>query len=223
MKEIAEYFRTDLDEYIGLLLGHIGISALSVLLAMAVAIPLGVLVYRNTVGRIIAERFFGLLRIVPSLAILLILIPVMGTGVKPSVVALTILAIPPILINTVQGFKSLPEPIVEAATGMGMNTRQTFFKVKLPLAFPLMFAGIRTAVVEVIASATLASYIGAGGLGDIIFTGLALLRYSLLIIGGGSVALLSILTGFILDMLYKRATRYQRPLKIKKEKRRNLL
>lgn len=211
MSEITEYFKTDGDEYLRLLLGHIGISAMSVLLAMAIAIPLGVLIYRSAIGRVIAERFFGLLRIVPSLAILILLIPVMGTGVKPSVVALTILAIPPILMNTVQAFLSVPAPMVEAAIGMGMDARQVFFKIKLPLAFSLMYAGIRTAVVEVIASATLASYIGAGGLGDLIFTGLALLSYSLLIIGGGSVAILSLLTGFILDRLYKRATRYQRP------------
>ncbi|MCR5792353.1 MAG: ABC transporter permease [Lachnospiraceae bacterium] len=211
MKEIVEYFQTDWSEYISLLLGHIGISIASVLLAMLVAIPLGVLIYRYAVGRIIAERFFGLLRIVPSLAILIILIPIMGTGVKPSVIALTILAIPPILMNTVQAFLGLPQPMLEAAKGMGMDTRQAFWKVKLPLAFPLMYAGIRTAVVEVIASAILASYIGAGGLGDIIFTGLALLRYSLLIIGGGSVAILSLLTGYILDQIYKYLTRYQRP------------
>ena len=210
MKEILSYFQSNGSDYLNLLLGHIGISLDSVLLAIAIAIPLGVLIYRYPIGKAIAERFFGLLRIVPSLAILIILIPIMGTGVKPSVVALTILAIPPILMNTVQAFLSLPASTVEAAVGMGMNAGQIFFEVKLPLAFPLMYAGIRTAAIEVIASATLASYIGAGGLGDIIFTGLALLRYSLLIIGGVSVAILSLLTGFLLDRVYGRITRYQR-------------
>lgn len=208
--EIADYFARNGKEYLNLLLGHLAISVGAVLTAMAIAIPLGVLLYRRPVGRTIAERLFGLLRIVPSLAVLIILIPIMGTGVRPSIVALTILAIPPILINTVQAFLSLPASTVEAAIGMGMDSRQVFFRVKLPLAFPLMYAGIRTAAVEVIASATLASYIGAGGLGDIIFTGLALLRYSLLIIGGGSVALLSLGTGFLLDSVYRYITRYQR-------------
>lgn len=208
--EIANYFSRHTKEYLGLLLGHIGISLASVLAALVIAVPLGVWLYRHPIGRAIAERSFGLLRIVPSLAILIILIPLIGTGVLPSVVALTILAIPPVLMNTIQAFQNLPPSMVEAAKGMGMSTSQAFFKVKLPLAFPLMFAGIRTAAVEVIASATLASYIGAGGLGDLIFTGLALLRYSLLIIGGGSVALLSLLTGFLLDSVYKYITRYQR-------------
>ena len=210
ISEIADYFSRHSKDYLALLGGHIGISFVSVAIAMAVAVPIGIAVYRSRICSTIAERSFGVLRIVPSLAVLIILIPIMGTGILPSVTALTILAIPPILINTVQAFQTLPKAMLEAADGMGMSTTQKFFKVKLPLAFPLMFAGIRTAVIEVIASATLASYIGAGGLGDLIFTGLSLLRYSLLIIGGGSVAILSLLTGFVLDSIYKRITKYQR-------------
>lgn len=210
INEIADYFARHGKDYLALLGGHIGISFLSVLIAMLIAVPIGIAVYKSKIGSTLAERSFGVLRIVPSLAVLIILIPIMGTGVLPSVTALTILAIPPILINTIQAFQNLPKAMLEAADGMGMNTAQKFFKVKLPLAFPLMFAGIRTAVIEVIASATLASYIGAGGLGDLIFTGLSLLRYSLLIIGGGSVAILSLLTGFVLDSIFKKLTKYQR-------------
>lgn len=210
INEIADYFARHGKDYLALLGGHIGISFLSVLIAMLIAVPIGIAVHKSKIGSTLAERSFGVLRIVPSLAVLIILIPIMGTGVLPSVTALTILAIPPILINTIQAFQNLPNAMLEAADGMGMSTAQKFFKVKLPLAFPLMFAGIRTAVIEVIASATLASYIGAGGLGDLIFTGLSLLRYSLLIIGGGSVAILSLLTGFVLDSIFKKLTKYQR-------------
>lgn len=210
INDIIGYFQKSGSDYLSLLWGHISISLLSLLIAMAIAIPLGIMVYRSKIASVIAERGFGLLRIVPSLAVLIILIPIMGTGVLPSVTALTILAIPPILINTIQAFRNLSPAILEAADGMGMSRSQYFFRVKLPLAFPLMFAGIRTAAIEIIASATLASYIGAGGLGDLIFTGLSLMRTSLLIIGGGSVAILSLLTGLILDLIYKRITRYQR-------------
>ncbi|MBE6742009.1 MAG: ABC transporter permease [Ruminococcaceae bacterium] len=210
INEIVDYFARHGKDYLALLGGHIGISFLSVLIAMLIAVPIGIAVHKSKIGSTLAERSFGVLRIVPSLAVLIILIPIMGTGVLPSVTALTILAIPPILINTIQAFQNLPKAMLEAADGMGMSTAQKFFKVKLPLAFPLMFAGIRTAVIEVIASATLASYIGAGGLGDLIFTGLSLLRYSLLIIGGGSVAILSLLTGFVLDSIFKKLTKYQR-------------
>ena len=210
INDIIGYFQKNGSDYLALLWGHISISLISLLIAMAIAIPLGIMVYRSKIASVIAERGFGLLRIVPSLAVLIILIPIMGTGVLPSVTALTILAIPPILINTIQAFRNLPPAMLEAADGMGMSKSQSFFRVKLPLAFPLMFAGIRTAAIEIIASATLASYIGADGLGDLIFTGLSLMRTSLLIIGGGSVAILSLLTGLILDLIYKRITRYQR-------------
>lgn len=210
INDIIGYFQKNGSDYLALLWGHISISLISLLIAMAIAIPLGIMVYRSKIASVIAERGFGLLRIVPSLAVLIILIPIMGTGVLPSVTALTILAIPPILINTIQAFRNLPPAMLEAADGMGMSKSQSFFRVKLPLAFPLMFAGIRTAAIEIIASATLASYIGAGGLGDLIFTGLSLMRTGLLIIGGGSVAILSLLTGLILDLIYKRITRYQR-------------
>lgn len=210
INDIIGYFQKNGSDYLALLWGHISISLISLLIAMAIAIPLGIMVYRSKIASVITERGFGLLRIVPSLAVLIILIPIMGTGVLPSVTALTILAIPPILINTIQAFRNLPPAMLEAADGMGMSKTQSFFRVKLPLAFPLMFAGIRTAAIEIIASATLASYIGAGGLGDLIFTGLSLMRTSLLIIGGGSVAILSLLTGLILDLIYKRITRYQR-------------
>lgn len=210
INDIIGYFQKNGSDYLALLWGHISISLISLLIAMVIAIPLGIMVYRSKIASVIAERGFGLLRIVPSLAVLIILIPIMGTGVLPSVTALTILAIPPILINTIQAFRNLPPAMLEAADGMGMSKTQSFFRVKLPLAFPLMFAGIRTAAIEIIASATLASYIGAGGLGDLIFTGLSLMRTSLLIIGGGSVAILSLLTGLILDLIYKRITRYQR-------------
>ncbi len=203
-----EYFSRNGEGYFRLLIGHIGISILSVFLAMLLAVPLGILCAKHKWLQILSERLFGLLRIIPSLAILLILIPVMGTGVKPSVVALTILAIPPILMNTIQAFLNLPGDIIEAATAMGMAQGYLLWKVKLPLAFPLMYAGIRTATVEVIASATIASYIGAGGLGDIIFTGLSLLRMEYLVIGGGSVALLSLTAGFLLDSIYRYQTRY---------------
>lgn len=209
MENAIAYFQNNGSEYLGLLLGHIWISFVSVLAAMVIAVPLGILCAGRPRLRSIAEAGFGLLRIVPSLAVLILLIPMIGTGVKPAVVALVLLAVPPILINTVQAFLTLPPEMLEASLAMGMNPWEQFFKVKLPLAFPLMFAGIRTATVEVIASTTIASYIGAGGLGDIIFTGLALLRTDLLFIGGGSVAILSLLTGYLMDRYYRYITRWQ--------------
>lgn len=210
MEKVIEYFSQHTEEYFQLVAEHIGISLISVGIALLIGVPLGIFCSKNAVVQMIFERFFGLLRIVPSLAILLLCIPVMGTGVKPAVLALTILAVPPVLMNTTQAFIGLNKSVIEAAVGMGMSGSRIFFTVKVPLAFPVMFAGIRTAVIEVIASATLASYIGAGGLGNIIFTGLGLMRTDLLYIGGISVALLSLLSGLLLDRSYYHMTKYQR-------------
>ena len=188
---------------------HVLISLLSLAVAAVIAVSLGTLGSRLPRLEKISVGFWGALRIVPSLAILFLLVPIMGTGLLPAATALTLLAIPPMLINTVLAFQTLPADILEAACGMGMPGRRLFWQIKVPLAFPTIFAGFRTAA-EVIASATLAAYIGAGGLGELIFTGLGLMREDLLWIGGLSVAALSLLTGALLTLIDRRVRRYER-------------
>lgn len=210
VQEIISYFSTDLGQYIQYVIEHLEVSFLSVLIAIVIAVPLGVISTRFEWIEKVSLWLWGTLRIIPSLAILVLCIPIMGTGMRPAILALTILAIPPILMNTTLAFKTLPEMVIEAAVGMGMSPRRLFLLVKVPLAFPVIFTGIRTSIVEVIASATLATYIGAGGLGTLIFTGLGLMRNDLLWIGGISVAILSLGTGFLLSAIDKWLTRYQR-------------
>ncbi len=207
---LQSYLASHSDEYLKAVLAHIQISLWSVLIAMVIAIPLGIVGFRLKRMQWIFTEFFGLLRIIPSLAILFVCIPLMGTGVLPAAVALTILAIPPILINTVISFQNIPASVIETATGMGMSRLGRFFEVELPLATPLILTGVRTAAIEVIASATLAAYIGGGGLGEIIFTGLGLYRTDLLIIGGASVALLSLAADLGFFLIQRWITRYQR-------------
>lgn len=209
MQLILSYFSVHFPDYILLVKEHILISLSTVFLAMCIAIPLGILSARHHFLYQGIKGIFGTLRIVPSLAILILFIPIVGTGIRLAVVALTILAIPPILINTALAFRTLPEAVLETALGMGMGIWRTFFTIKVPLAFPLIFAGIKTATVEVIASATLAAYIGAGGLGSLIFTGLGLMRTDLLLIGGASVGILSLLTSYLLNQLDHQITKYK--------------
>lgn len=210
MQNIITYFSENWEQYLQYVVEHLEISLFSLFFAAVIAIPLGVLGEKYRWLDKISTWLWGTLRIIPSLAILVLCIPVMGTGAKPAILALAVLAIPPILINTTLAFQTLPEMIVEAATGMGMSSSRLFWTIKVPLAFPVVFTGIRTAVVEIIASATLATYIGAGGLGTLIFTGLGLMRNDLLWIGGISVAVLSLGTGFLLSVVDKRITKYQR-------------
>ncbi|MDF2544526.1 MAG: transporter permease [Herbinix sp.] len=210
MQQIIDYFIHNRTDFIQLVLQHFDISLSSIIFAMVIAIPLGIFSTRCRSLSKLFQSLFRTLRIIPSLAILVLCIPIMGTGMKPAVTALTILAIPPILLNTTLAFQTLPEPVLETALGMGMGKWRTFFSVKLPLAFPLIFTGIKTAAVEVIASATLAAYIGAGGLGSLIFTGLGLMRTDLLIIGAASVGGLSLASGYLLNKLDRRITRYKK-------------
>lgn len=211
MQPILEYLTDNWRNVLKLTLEHIDISLISIIFAMIIAIPLGIFSTRCRALTRLVKGIFGTLRVIPSLAILILCIPIMGTGLKPAVTALAVLAIPPILINTTLAFQTLPVPVLETAYAMGMGKWRMFFTVKFPLAFPLIFTGIKTAMVEVVASATLAAYIGAGGLGSLIFTGLGLMRTDLLIIGGASVGILSLLSGYLLNLLDHRITRYKNP------------
>ena len=197
MDQFTVYFAGNSDRWLSMTAAHIKISIISLLIAAAIAIPAGVIcVYFRRTERYITA-LFGILRVIPSLAILLLVLPVMGTGTAPATVALVVLAIPPILINTVTGLSGVPDFMLETAEGIGMEPRQVWTRVRFPLAMPLIITGLKTAAVEIIASATLASKIGAGGLGDLIFTGIGLFKTDLLIIGGASVAMLSLLAGLL--------------------------
>lgn len=201
LEAILAYFKQYGGAYHDAVIQHITISGISILIAVAVGVPIGIFCSRSEKLYRRFTAFFSFLRVIPSLALLFLFIPVLGVGTLPATVALVILALPPVIINTAIGFRTLPESVVETAVGMGMDARMTFFRVKLPLAMPLILTGIRTGTVEIIASATLAAYIGAGGLGQIIFTGLGLYRMDLLLIGGASVAVLSLTADLLLSVL----------------------
>lgn len=171
---------------------HVRLSVLALSIAAALCIPLGLYIARR---RLLAPQILGLfsaLRVVPSLAILFLAVPYLGLGFLPALVALTILACPSILINTEAGFRGVDRAVVEAASGMGMDARQVLWRVEVPLAMPVVTAGVRTAAVDVFASATLAAFIGGGGLGDFIARGFALFDPSIMLVGAIPVALLTL-------------------------------
>ncbi len=171
---------------------HLAISLIALAVAILIGVAGGYAASESKTGERWITGFFQVLRVIPSLAILVLLIPVMGTGVMPAVTALSVLAIPPVLINTCVGFQNVPEFMIESASGLGMTEGEMLRKVRFPLALPMILSGIRSALVEVVASAALAAKIGAGGLGEIIFTGLGLNRVDLLLVGGVLVAALSL-------------------------------
>jgi osmoprotectant transport system permease protein len=146
----------------------------------------------------------GIVRVIPSIAVLFLLIPLLHTGFRPAVVALTLLAIPPLLINTEAGMRGVDRNILEAGRGMGMSYWQLLSRVQMPLAMPVVVAGLRSAAVEVIASATLATLIGGGGLGDPIAIGLSLSRAPILLAGAIPAALLALIAELSLASLQRR-------------------
>lgn len=144
------------------------------------------------------------------MALLFLLIPFIGTGMLPAIIALVVLALPPLLINTILGFNEVSPLYKEVGTALGMDPRQLRRQIEIPLALPYILNGIKLALVEIIASATLATYIGAGGLGTLIFTGLGLYDMSYVVIGGVSVAFLSLLSMAGFDLLIRRVRQHDK-------------
>jgi len=151
---------------------HISLSVAALAVALAVGIPVGVAIASIPPLRNVSLAAIYVARVVPSLAVLAIMLPLVGIGFLPSLVALTLLAIPPIALGTELGLAGVPESVRDAARGLGMTEREVRRRIDWPLAFPVVFGGIRTAAVEVVASATLAAFIGGGGLGEYIINGI---------------------------------------------------
>ena len=210
LNDIVAYFADNGNTYLGYVWQHISLSFEALLIALIIALPLGYFSYEKPFVRQLSTLLTQGLRVIPSLGILFILIPFIGVGRLPALIALVILGIPPILLNTIVGFALVSENLLETALGLGMTRLQLLTKVQFPLALPHILNGIKLALVEIIASATLATYIGAGGLGTLIFTGLGLYRYDLLLIGGGSVAILSFLSMIIFDLSIKGVEHYEK-------------
>ena len=172
LHKMAEYANTHVEEIIRQLGEHLTVSLTALLIAAAIGIPFGYLASRSKAADGIVTAFFEMLRVVPSLALLIILIPYVGTGVTPAVMAMAALATPPILVNTIIGFRTTPEMIIEAAKGIGMTDMQILVMIRLPLAKKALIAGIRLAVVSTVGIATIAATINAGGLGVLLLDGL---------------------------------------------------
>ncbi|EOI05030.1 glycine betaine/carnitine/choline ABC transporter permease [Enterococcus moraviensis ATCC BAA-383] len=185
---------------------HIFISGVALLLGILLAVPIGILLTRTKRTAAIVIGLTSALQTVPSLALLALMIPIFGVGKIPAIIALFIYSLLPILRNTYIGIKEVSSDYKDAAKGMGMTNVQSIFMVELPIAMPTIMAGIRLAAVYVIAWATLASYIGAGGLGDFIFSGLNNYQPDLIFAGTIPVTILALVADLLLGLLEKKLT-----------------
>ena len=181
-----------------LTLEHLQISAVSCLLAILTACPLGVLVSRVRWLAPPVLAAAGICYTIPSVALFAILIPVLGLGVKPTVLALVLYSQLALIRNTAVGINEVDAALLQAAQGMWMTNAQRLWRVEVPLAIPVIFAGVRTATVMAIGLASIAAYIGAGGLGVLIFQGISTANTDQVLTGAVAISVLSLLADAIL-------------------------
>ncbi|MBA2246704.1 MAG: ABC transporter permease [Chloroflexia bacterium] len=196
--DFIDYIREHPEQFRELLFQHVQLVGLSVFIAILIAIPLAVLTTRVAWLERPMTWIANIGQTVPSLAVLGLTLPLLGIGFLPSLFALTIKAILPIFLNTFIGIRGVDRATLDAARGMGTSDRQLLRLVELPLASPVMFAGIQTATVQNIGLASLAAYIGGGGFGDWILQGLAMVSPPILLAGAVPVAIMAMGTEIIL-------------------------
>ncbi len=207
--DIIEQHSLNAPNITNLFIEHIELAFMSTIGVIVVAVPLGVLLTRRATRRLTAPvtAVVNIGQAVPSIGVLVLLAVAVGLGFWPAVTAFVLYSILPVMRNTMVGLQQIDPAIIEAGRGMGMSARSVLLRIELPLAVPVMLAGIRTALVILVGTATLATFVGAGGLGQLIVTGNNLGRTSVLITG----AVLSAVLALFIDWLAGIAELWLRP------------
>lgn len=182
---------------------HLWYSLLAVLAALVVAFPLGLFIGHTGRGKLVLVSLSNVLRALPSLGIMTLLVLLMGLGLFPPLLALTLIAIPPILAGVYAGVANVDPLVVDSARAMGMKDSRIILQVELPLALPLVLGGLRGALLQVIATATIAAYVNLGGLGRYIFDGLALYDYGQVMVGAVLVTGLALLVDGLMALVLR--------------------
>lgn len=204
MDKVLQYVSENADKILELTLQHLQVTFTAIGLAILVAVPLGIVLVRYKKFSNPVIGVVGVLQTIPSLALLAIMIPLFGIGFKPAVAALFLYSLLPILRNTYTGLNEVTYTMVKAARGMGMTRTQIIFKIQVPIAMPVIIAGIRTAAMICVGTATLAALIGFGGLGALIYSGIQQINNTYIIVGAFFSALLALVIDGIF-MLTERA------------------
>ena len=159
------------DKIIELLIQHMSLTVTSILIAIIVGVPLGIIISRISSLRKFVLGFVNLVQAVPSMALLGLLVPILGIGSKPAIFMVVVYSLLPIVKNTYIGITSIDPVVLESAKGIGLTRNQTLFKIQFPLALPIIMGGVRISAVTAVGLMTLAAFIGAGGLGYLVFSG----------------------------------------------------
>ncbi len=206
LKETFEFAISNRDTVLTELIQHIKITALAAFLSCLVSIPVGFLVSNNKKISKIVMNISNVIQTIPSIALFALTIPILNIGFQTAVFALFLYGLMPILKNTIIGVNSVDTAIIQAAKGMGMNRWETLYIVKIPIAMPIIMGGVRISIVTGIGIATIASLIGAGGLGSFIFSGLSSMDIPKILTGAITAALLAIFADLILGLVEKALT-----------------
>ncbi|MEO7021996.1 MAG: ABC transporter permease [Ktedonobacteraceae bacterium] len=206
MNALLQFYADPHNKLWGTTLVFFQLCLIAILVAVVVGVMLGIVVSRNVILAFVAVNLSSLLRAIPVIVFLLAALPYLGLGFEPAVVALIILGIPPVLLNTYTGLRSIDPATIDAARGMGMTSWQIMTRIQLPLVLPVIAAGVRTAAVQIVATAPLAAFIGAGGYGDYIVDGFNRLHYMEILAGAIPVTLIALLAEISLGGLERLLT-----------------
>ncbi|MBU2670353.1 ABC transporter permease [Actinoplanes bogorensis] len=183
-----------------LIVSHLWYVLLALVLGTIIALPVGLFIGHTGRGSFIAINAGNAGRSLPTLGLLMLMVTLLGLGLLPVLIALTVLVIPPILTSAYAGLRTLDHSVVDAARGVGMRPMQVLFRVELPMALPVLMSGFRSAALQVVATATVAASVGLGGLGRLLIDGLAVNDYSRVLAGAIVVAVLAVLLDLILAL-----------------------
>ena len=201
MNSINSFIKFVIDrksEITGLLMQHIQLTIFSILIAVAIAIPLGILIvrYRKLAGPVIG--FTNIVQSIPSLALLGFLIPVLGIGSKPAIIMVVMYSLLPIVKSTYTGLTNIDPSLIEAGKGMGLTETQVLLKVRFPLAMPIIMSGVRISSVTAVGLMTIAAFIGAGGLGYLVYSGVSTVNNNMILAGAIPACFLAIFLDIII-------------------------
>lgn len=202
-----KWFLNNWDQVLQALAEHILVSGSALLIAFAISLPIGIWAARSTRVMAVSLGITGVLYTVPTLALLALLIPIVGLGKTNGILAMVMFSLMILIRNIATGIRGVPPEVVDAARGMGMSGAQVLRRVELPLALPVILAGLRVAAVTVISITVVAAYVNAGGLGTIIFAGMSNDHTPKIWVGALTACLLSVLVDVLLSMVETRARR----------------
>lgn len=201
--EVWAFIQNPANAYGAQLWTTILLSVYPIVISCVIALPLGILTARRPVAAFLSANLSGLARAIPSLVFLAVMIPLFGIGFTPSVIALTLLGIPPILLNTIAGLRGIDPAAIDAARGMGMTRLQILLRVEMPLVLPIIAAGVRIAALQIVATTPIAALIGSGGLGQFILAGVNILDYVQAAAGALGIVALALLTEGLFALLQR--------------------